>query len=148
MKLLSDERGERLLISGVHPSASRKVLAKTFAVDEAQFACCVDIDRAALDTIGNAAETARWAADHGFTSLIVVTNDYHMPRSLLELHRAMKDVRLIPHAVVTGETGPQSPGEEMSRYRVLVGEYLKYAAALARTMVAPAAGDSRMASVN
>ena len=37
VKLLNEKKGERLLISGVHPSASRAVLAKTFAVDEDRF---------------------------------------------------------------------------------------------------------------
>ncbi|MFZ2099061.1 MAG: YdcF family protein [Oricola sp.] len=146
VKLLGDERGERLLISGVHPSASRTVLKKTFAVDEAQFACCVDIDRAALDTTGNATETAHWAADHGFTSLIVVTNDYHMPRSLLELRRAMRGVTLIPHAVVTGQRGTMSAEGRVNRYRVLFGEYLKFTAALARALVAPAPANASFAS--
>lgn len=135
VRLLDAEKGARLLISGVHPAASRMVLMKTFAVDEAQFACCVDIDREALDTIGNAEETARWVDGHDFQSLIVVTNDYHMPRSLLELHRAMKDVALIPHAVVTGQNSTMSAGEQAKRYRVLLGEYVKYSAARLRTLV-------------
>lgn len=137
VKLLDSEMGKRLLISGVHPSASWAVLMKTFAVDEAQFACCVDIDRKALDTIGNAEETARWAANHSFRTLIVVTNDYHMPRSLLELHRTMKDVALIPHAVVTGQRGTVSASEQANRYRLLFGEYVKYSAARMRALVPP-----------
>jgi uncharacterized SAM-binding protein YcdF (DUF218 family) len=140
VKLLDADFGERLLISGVHPSASWAVLMKTFAVDEAQFACCVDIDRKALDTVGNAEETARWAKEHDFGSLIVVTNDYHMPRSLLELHRTMKEVALIPHAVVTGQRGTVSPSEQANRYRVLFGEYVKYSAARMRALIPPAAG--------
>jgi len=135
VKLLDADFGERLLISGVHPSASWAVLMKTFAVDETQFACCVDIDRKALDTVGNAEETARWAKGHGFGSLIVVTNDYHMPRSLLELHRTMKDVALIPHAVVTGQRGTVNASEQANRYRVLFGEYVKYSAARMRALV-------------
>jgi uncharacterized SAM-binding protein YcdF (DUF218 family) len=135
VRLLDAEKGERLLISGVHPSASWAVLMETFAVDEAQFACCVDIDRKALDTVGNAEETAQWAANHGFHSLIVVTNDYHMPRSLLELQRTMRDVELIPHAVVTGRRGTVSAGEQANRYRVLFGEYVKYSAARMRNLL-------------
>ena len=130
VKLLSADMGERLLISGVHPATSRAILAQTFAVDTDRFACCVDIDHNALDTVGNAEETARWAADHGFTSLIVVTSDYHMPRSLLELRRTMADAKLIPHAVVTGTRGTVGAAEQANRYRVLFGEYLKYSAAL------------------
>ena len=43
-----------------------------------------DIDHAALDTIGNAEESAKWVNSHGYGRVIVVTNNYHMPRSLVE----------------------------------------------------------------
>ena len=140
VKLLNAKKGERLLISGVHPSASRAVLAKTFAVDEDRFNCCVDVDHEALDTVGNAIETADWVAEHGYRSLLVVTNDYHMPRSLLELHSALDDVKLIPHAVVASQHESDTAAEEASRYRVLLGEYVKYSAARLRTLVAPHLG--------
>jgi len=140
VKLLNAEKGERLLISGVHPSASRAVLAKTFAADSDRFNCCVDIDHEALDTIGNAIETADWVAEHGYRSLLVVTNDYHMPRSLLELHSALADVKLIPHAVVASQHESDTAAEQASRYRVLLGEYAKYSAARLRTLVAPHLG--------
>lgn len=140
VKLLNAEKGERLLISGVHPSASRAVLAKTFAADSDRFNCCVDIDHEALDTIGNAIETADWVAEHGYRSLLVVTNDYHMPRSLLELHSALADVKLIPHAVVASQHENDTAAEQASRYRVLLGEYAKYSAARLRTLVAPHLG--------
>jgi len=49
------------------------------------FECCVDLDYTAVNTIGNAVETRRWALNHGFHSLVVVTSNYHMPRAMLEL---------------------------------------------------------------
>lgn len=140
VKLLNAKKGERLLISGVHPSASRAVLAKTFAVDEDRFNCCVDVDHEALDTVGNAVETADWVAEHGYRSLLVVTNDYHMPRSLLELHSTLAGVKLIPHAVVASQHESDTAAEQASRYRVLLGEYVKYSAARIRTLVAPHPG--------
>ena len=140
VKLLNAKKGERLLISGVHPSASRAVLAKTFAVDEDRFNCCVDVDHKALDTVGNAIETADWVAEHGYRSVLVVTNDYHMPRSLLELHSALGDIELIPHAVVASQHESDTAAEQASRYRVLLGEYAKYSAARVRTLVAPRLG--------
>ena len=48
-------------------------------------ACCVDLDYSALNTLGNAMQARRWALEHGFHSLIVVTSAYHMPRALAEL---------------------------------------------------------------
>lgn len=147
VRLLDDGKGTRLLISGVHPSTSRATLARAFGLDTAQLACCVDIDHAALDTIGNAAETARWANKYGFDSLIVVTNDYHMPRSLLEMRHAMNNVHLIPHAVVSDVQGETGFSKALNRYRVLLGEYAKYGVALVRTAVTPGPGDTARAGV-
>jgi uncharacterized SAM-binding protein YcdF (DUF218 family) len=65
----------------------------------AAFACCIDMGYAAEDTSGNAMEARGWAARNGYASLIIVTSNYHMPRSLLEFERAMPGMRLVPHAV-------------------------------------------------
>jgi uncharacterized SAM-binding protein YcdF (DUF218 family) len=53
--LLKSGKGERLLISGVNPAASRESLRKAMGEKRDLFAR-VDLDHAALDTIGNAEE--------------------------------------------------------------------------------------------
>ena len=58
--------------------------------------CCVDLDYSALNTLGNAVQARRWAIEHGFHSLIVVTSAYHMPRALAELAHQLPDAALIP----------------------------------------------------
>ena len=68
---------------------ARVALQRLSGLDEEKFNCCVDLGYAALDTIGNADETRRWAEALHYDSLIVVTASYHMPRSLAELARAM-----------------------------------------------------------
>jgi len=133
--LLRAGKGERLLISGVNPIARDNELREATGLDAALFACCVDIDRAALDTIGNAAESAKWVEQHGFGSIILVTNNYHMPRSLLEMHRLLADVEMSPYPVVNS---PIDGGGWMTKpdvVRVLFTEYVKYMTALARSLV-------------
>ncbi len=63
------------------------------------FRCCVDLDKRALNTEANAFETTAWVRQQGFRSLIVVTSNYHMPRTLIELRQAMPDVELLPYPV-------------------------------------------------
>ena len=65
------------------------------------FGCCIDLDYSAVNTIGNAVETRRWALGHGFRSLVVVTSSYHMPRAMLELSHQLPGVTLIAYPVVT-----------------------------------------------
>ena len=52
-----------------------------------RFDCCADLGFMAADTHGNAQETADWARAHRYKSLIVVTANYHMPRSLTRILR-------------------------------------------------------------
>ncbi|MFQ5625605.1 MAG: YdcF family protein, partial [Methyloligellaceae bacterium] len=101
VNLLAQGRAKRLLITGVHPSTRANQLQRLVPRGAEFFPCCVDLGRAALDTRGNAAETSAWVTKHGFSSLIVVTSAYHMPRTLIEFAWAMPEVHLIPHAVTS-----------------------------------------------
>jgi len=100
MELLAGGYGKRLLISGVHPTNAASDISRSLPDNQSLLGCCVDLDRSAVNTRSNAAETRRWARERGFKSLIVVTSNYHMPRAILELSHAMPDITLIPFAVV------------------------------------------------
>ncbi len=54
------DRGQRLLISGVNPMTSEREIARLRPEHEKIIACCVDLDRTAVNTITNATETRRW----------------------------------------------------------------------------------------
>jgi uncharacterized SAM-binding protein YcdF (DUF218 family) len=62
-------------------------------------ACCVVLGFAALDTRGNALETATWIDSGHFHSLRLVTSDWHMRRSAGELEEVLPEVRLVEDAV-------------------------------------------------
>ena len=132
MDLLASGKGERLLISGVHPSATKHQLQAAMGGDKQLFSCCVDIDRAALDTIGNAEESAKWVENHAYGSIIIVTNNYHMPRSLLEMGRLLHGARLEPYPVVNTNLGNGGWLTKPEALRVLLTEYSKYVLSLAR----------------
>src|ERR1700730_9309375 len=100
MELLAGGYGKRLLISGPHPTNAASDISRSLSDNQSLLSCCVDLDRSAVNTRSNAAQTRRWARDRGFKSLIVVTSNYHMPRAIVELSHAMPDVALIPFAVV------------------------------------------------
>jgi uncharacterized SAM-binding protein YcdF (DUF218 family) len=116
----------------VNPSARVVDLQLATGGDPDLFACCVDIDRAALDTIGNAEESAKWVNSHAYGSVIVVTNNYHMPRSLLELKRMIGDTDLLPYPVVNTRLDGGEWITKREALRVLFIEYAKYLAAVVR----------------
>src|SRR5262245_17217349 len=130
-RLLEEGRGSRLLISGVNPQIRRESVQRLSGLDDAMFNCCVDIDHA-VDTIGNATETRRWAEAQHYTTLIIVTASYHMPRSLAELSRAMPGIKLIPHPVVPKDLRRHVWWLDATATRILVSEYLKFLPAAAR----------------
>jgi uncharacterized SAM-binding protein YcdF (DUF218 family) len=129
--LLARGYARRLLITGVNEHTSRSEIARLNPGQRRLFDCCVDLDYRARNTIGNAAETRRWAEVNKFRSLIVVTSNYHMPRTLIELDRALPDIRKAPYSVVTSATSGawwRNPGAA----RLLVSEYAKFVAAWLR----------------
>lgn len=130
--LLSSGKGERLLISGVNPQANRDDLRVATNSDRELFACCVDIDHAALDTIGNATESAKWMVRRGYSSVILVTNNYHMPRSLLEMRRLAHDADIRPYPVVNTSPDDRSWLTNPDALRVISTEYVKFVAAFIR----------------
>jgi uncharacterized SAM-binding protein YcdF (DUF218 family) len=135
IELLNQGRAQRLLISGVHPSTTRKTLAGMVPEREQLFYCCVDIGHEALTTVGNAKEARDWARYNGFTSLIVVTSSYHLPRSLNEISREMPEVRLIPYPVVTKRVRLENWWHSPGTTRLLLAEYSKYLMSMARLRV-------------
>ncbi len=131
LELLAEKRGERLLISGVHPSTKREALQRVTRTDPALFACCVDLDRTALNTIGNAVESAKWIKQHNYKRIFIVTNNYHIPRSILELSRQVGNVELLPYPVINSDLKNNNWMRQGDTLRVLFTEYVKYIGALA-----------------
>lgn len=139
LRLLADGHAARMLISGVNPSVGTEALAGTIdPALEAVLTCCVDLGHEAQDTIGNAAETKRWAGDQGFRSLIVVTSAYHMPRSLAELSGSMPSVELVPYPVSNPELRLEAWWHDPAPFALLVREYGKYIVAAARNTLSAA----------
>lgn len=124
--LLEQQRGERLLISGVNRIVTDEELFELLEIDPALAACCVDLGRAAEDTLGNASETAAWARTHKFRQIILVTDDYHMPRSYTELSLAMPEAQIYRYPVRTRWTDPDLWRSDLSAATRLGGEYVKY----------------------
>ena len=103
--LLAHGDGKQMLISGVHEKSDIPALLQTAGLtadiwpSTATIDCCITIGYEASDTRGNARETAEWMARQNLHSLRLVTADYHMPRSLLEFHAAMPEVKIVAHPV-------------------------------------------------
>jgi uncharacterized SAM-binding protein YcdF (DUF218 family) len=132
MKLLAEGKAKRVLITGVNRGTTEEQLKQLTSQGDQYFACCVDIDKEARNTIDNATETSEWVALHHYGSVIVVTSNYHMPRALAELGRAMPTVMLIPYSVVDNNVHLEKWWTYPGTTKLLLSEYLKYLPALGR----------------
>ena len=132
LALLQAGKAKRMFISGVHPGTSKGSLKAVAKRGGELIDCCVDLGFAAADTQGHGLETAAWVRDHDYHSLRVVTANYHMPRSLVELQRRLPGVELVPHPVFPRQFKLNDwwawPGTAV----LLTEEFDKYLVALAR----------------
>ncbi len=125
LQILRAGNARAMLVTGVDREVRPGEFAAQFGVPEDQMACCVTLGFAAVDTRGNAAETAQWVRDSQARSLRLVTTDWHMRRASSELLRALPDdIAVVEDAV------PSQPS-----LRILFLEYHKLLASLAARVV-------------
>jgi uncharacterized SAM-binding protein YcdF (DUF218 family) len=148
MRLLEQDKGWKLLISGVNPEVRRQELRELTPGSNRLFDCCVELGFEAEDTIGNAQEIAAWARENGYRRLIVVTSDYHMPRSLLEIRSAAPELQLTPYAVPTPSLDDSGWWRAAVTARRMTLEYLKYLAVLGREGLRRLTGEAEEARVD
>jgi uncharacterized SAM-binding protein YcdF (DUF218 family) len=128
-KLLTNGHASKLFISGVAREVNTDELIRLYGQGRSDLHCCVVIGHAAGDTAGNARETAQWMAQEGFASLRLVTASYHMRRSLLEFHRLMPRVTMIPHPVFPEGFRAGDWWRWPGTLNLLISEYSKFLAA-------------------
>ncbi len=135
LRLLEEGHADRLLISGVHPGTTREQLAAVTSSTMPLEKASVDLDRVALNTAGNATETAVWVQKNGFGSLLVVTSAYHIPRAKAELSDVLPDVDLIAYPVFSKGLELDTWYTKPATIRLLMREYVKYILARLRNTV-------------
>ena len=143
LSLLMQGRAKKLFVSGVHRGVDVAELLRVARQSPAAVECCIALGYAADNTAGNAAETQRWMAEQNYRSLRLVTANYHMRRSLLEFRHAMPGVTIVPHPVFPDTFQPTDWWRRGPAVWVVVLEYSKYLAAMARIALglpAPGAG--------
>ena len=85
LEMLQMNAAQEMLVTGVDEAVQPDEFQVEYKVPQRVMDCCVTLGFSALDTRGNARETARWMAQRDFTSLRLVTADWHMRRATAEL---------------------------------------------------------------
>ena len=133
LDLLAAGRGKRLLISGVNPATRRGEISRLMPEHQRWFACCVDLDHSATNTIGNAIETRRWVEG----PRLPVADRRHRELPHAARHggagaRASGRRRWCPIAVVSDKVRVEAWWDNPETARLLFLEYLKYIVAQVR----------------
>jgi uncharacterized SAM-binding protein YcdF (DUF218 family) len=137
--LLRNGKGHKLFVSGVNHHVDLEDLLRSSGEDLESASdwasCCVVLGHRAVDTLGNAGETAQWIRQQGFHSVRLVTAWYHMRRSLLEFSRAMPGIEIVAHPVFPEQVKHERWWARRGTVVLLVNEYDKYLAALVRPFI-------------
>ncbi|MBI4967855.1 MAG: YdcF family protein [Rhodospirillales bacterium] len=131
------ERGlaGKLFVSGVYRGVEVHALVKLTRLSPSMMECCVVLGYTADNTVGNARETGAWMAAQNFTSLRLVTANYHMRRSLLEFRAAMPTVKLVAHPVFPERFKAEDWWRWPGTLALLASEYSKYLLVHARLIL-------------
>ena len=132
VRLLSEKRAGRLLISGVNEQTDEDDLVRTVPALSKFMTCCVTIDRDALNTHENALQTLAWARQNHFTKLILVTAHAHLPRALFELRVSGGDGLMISPWRVGGPVRPEDWWHDTATIRSMLIEYTKMTGSVLR----------------
>lgn len=135
LDLLAKGDAKKLFISGVNPQVNRAALLRVMGPAAEREACCIVLGHQADDTYGNARETAGWMHEEGYASLRLVTSWYHMRRAMLEFGRTMPRLRILASPVFAHHIDPERIWGWHGAAMLVIGEYHKYLAALARPVL-------------
>ena len=134
--LLDRGLAKKMLISGVADGVKMPALLQTLngspQPSPAVLECCVTLGYDARSTEGNARESLRWLGGNGFTTIRLVTANYHMNRSLLEFRRVMPAIEIVPNPVFPRQMQDPYWFTRPNTIYLLFNEYHKYLAAALR----------------
>jgi uncharacterized SAM-binding protein YcdF (DUF218 family) len=140
--LLDKGVAKKMLISGVSSGVDMPALLQTLngtpQPTQAVLDCCVTLGYDARSTEGNARESLRWLGENSFTTIRLVTANYHMNRSLLEFRRVMPQITIIANPVFPKQMQDPYWFAHPGTVFLLFNEYHKYMAAAARAKISDA----------
>ena len=91
---------KNLFISGVGKGFSKntlKNLTKDKFNNEQIIQCCIYIEGISNNTFSNAVESLKWIKTKKINSFVLLTNNYHMPRAMLEFKNIFKNIKITPY---------------------------------------------------
>ncbi len=122
LELLAENKAKILFISGTGENVKPSdILRQTTAENRKKIkANNIILGHQAENTIGNAQEIKQWLEKSEYKTVILVTSNYHIPRSVLELSTLLPQLSIISAPVITSDM------------EMIFSEYNKYLASKLR----------------
>ncbi|MDR3187038.1 MAG: YdcF family protein [Holosporaceae bacterium] len=95
LRSVGSNRQSNIFISGVYEKTSFRDIFGDARVDGAR----IILGKEAKNTEENAAEIISWVKSNGIDEILLVTSDYHMYRSIMELKHVACELKIYPCAV-------------------------------------------------
>jgi len=121
MEILSNGIGEKLLLSGVNKNIKLTNIKNEFPKYKNFFDCCVEIENISSNTFENSRETFLWLEKNKYNSVLIVSSDYHMPRTKLEFEKFLNTKNTYYHPV-----NSNNDLNTIGKIKKLFLEYVKY----------------------
>ncbi len=134
LNILSQKMAKKMLITGVAKKTNITeilLLIKGISNDHREILKQnITLGHNATNTAGNALEAATWMQKNNFKSLILVTSNYHMPRSLLEFKALMPQIAIAVSPVEHYNFNILEWWKLLDHTKLIFIEYNKYLAAV------------------
>ena len=96
-------KNKNLFISGVGQGFNKKTL-KNITQNNPNYNkiidCCIQIEGISRNTFSNAVESLKWVKSKKINSFVLLTNNYHMPRAMLEFKSIFSDIKITPYVFI------------------------------------------------
>jgi len=115
---------DTLFITGVNNAVTKNMILKMKAPSVQLPDCCILLGYKATTTVENALETKEWVANYDMKNvktIRLVTSNYHMDRSFLEMKRQLPKTDIIKHPIKKNELNLTS----LKFWRLTIEEYHK-----------------------
>ena len=88
--------------------------------------CCVELDGVSKDTYSNANETSKWVNKNKIKEILLITSNYHMPRSILEFNNIMPNLKILPYPIKPEQHKINEWLKSFETFSLVFIEYCKY----------------------
>lgn len=128
-ELLAEGMAPQMFISGVEDGVTVRELLNKKEYHEFSGKIpphSITLGYQARSTVGNAEEIASWVKREHIETIRLVSGNYHIPRSVYEIHRVAPSLVIIPDPVFPKHFENNEWGQSVTGIRLVVSEYHKY----------------------